>query len=457
LQEAEGLPCSGSEEQGMNKLLIPFLLSTPAWGQSVHMAAGTTSFQDQTAAGVTSYFDNQTIFLGGSNFGLGAFDQFKFKGLNWTVGDNNISYQTDGAGIAVSLRGLSIEKDGLGVFAGVSGIQYSLPFVPTLHAAYHPSAGLFYSKKLERWKLSSLQLYSKSKTAIESVKFDGKTLNVYVVGGLLENKWQLGGTFVFRPTSYLALAGNHQTQKNNENTALSITSQHAWFQAHATALQDRYFDKTSNGLTLGVGETWRWLQVRSEYYNSNHHQFILNGLQEQFQHWSFNESINNANSFNEGVAYRTNRTSLSFSHTIQFLPTRGFVQVLTVGIAFHLHDTVIQTQSYLLPGHQFKYLAGIDQWAAGPIQSTGNSNHRYNSIGKNLIQGIVVREDGTPVEGIAVLIGQELVYSNAAGIYALRTKKAVELPVSVDLKESLAPGDWTVISCEPTKIILKQQ
>lgn len=59
-------------------------------------------------------------------------------------------------------------------------------------------------------------------------------------------------------------------------------------------------------------------------------------------------------------------------------------------------------------------------------------------------------------EAERVQIGKELVFSNAAEIFALRTKESIKLPVAVDLEDSLALGSWMVLSCTST-IVLRQQ
>jgi hypothetical protein len=57
-----------------------------------------------------------------------------------------------------------------------------------------------------------------------------------------------------------------------------------------------------------------------------------------------------------------------------------------------------------------------------------------------------------PVEGIAVQIGNETVYSNADGRFETRFKKAHIVSVGVLLAESTAPGLRTVVSSAGTAI-----
>lgn len=54
--------------------------------------------------------------------------------------------------------------------------------------------------------------------------------------------------------------------------------------------------------------------------------------------------------------------------------------------------------------------------------------------------------DGTPVAGIALYLGKALVFSNSDGEFMIRGKRAGSLPLVVDLADSFAPWNWTVVS-----------
>lgn len=69
-----------------------------------------------------------------------------------------------------------------------------------------------------------------------------------------------------------------------------------------------------------------------------------------------------------------------------------------------------------------------------------------------MVQGRVLDAYGGAVEGIAVDVGGQLVYSNATGEFTARFRKAPTVSVSVALAESTAPGLWTVVSSAGTVI-----
>ncbi len=69
----------------------------------------------------------------------------------------------------------------------------------------------------------------------------------------------------------------------------------------------------------------------------------------------------------------------------------------------------------------------------------------------NVARGRVVDPAGDPVEGAALRIGQELVFSDSKGNFSLRVKSAGEFPLAVALDEFTAPGAYAVVSA-PEKI-----
>jgi hypothetical protein len=66
-----------------------------------------------------------------------------------------------------------------------------------------------------------------------------------------------------------------------------------------------------------------------------------------------------------------------------------------------------------------------------------------------LVRGRVQDENGNPVEGAALLIGDELTLTNAAGEFAARQKAAAPLRLQVAIAEFLNPTPFRVISAPP--------
>jgi hypothetical protein len=63
-----------------------------------------------------------------------------------------------------------------------------------------------------------------------------------------------------------------------------------------------------------------------------------------------------------------------------------------------------------------------------------------------IVHGYVRDEHGSPIEGAAILIGDQTVFSNGAGEFLLRSNKAQAMAVTVLLEEFLSPLHFTILS-----------
>jgi hypothetical protein len=67
-----------------------------------------------------------------------------------------------------------------------------------------------------------------------------------------------------------------------------------------------------------------------------------------------------------------------------------------------------------------------------------------------VVRGIVRDEAGVPIEGAAVDLNGEVVYTNSGGQFFLRTKHPAQYSVKVRLGEFLLPGEWEVVNAPET-------
>ncbi len=68
------------------------------------------------------------------------------------------------------------------------------------------------------------------------------------------------------------------------------------------------------------------------------------------------------------------------------------------------------------------------------------------SIAKYLVQGVVKDDHGDPVEGAALHIGKEVVYSDSSGHFLVRVSKHGPFPFSVAPEEFIANGVYEAVS-----------
>jgi hypothetical protein len=68
------------------------------------------------------------------------------------------------------------------------------------------------------------------------------------------------------------------------------------------------------------------------------------------------------------------------------------------------------------------------------------------SISKYVIQGVVMDDQGAPVEGAALHIGRLLAHTDSSGRFMLRLSKRGSFPFSIATEEFIANGVYQVIS-----------
>jgi hypothetical protein len=444
----------------VKKVLLPFLLSGVAAGQAVHIAGGQSSLQNAAGGGATFYLPGNQLYIGGGR-GFGISDKFTYRHLDFTAGDSMFAYAVDGAGTSLFERGLKVEKKvkdrTVGAFAGLVGLSYSVPFFSSMYQAKYPGAGVYFNQKLGKWTFNSLEVFSRQKTLIQSAKYDGQKIEFYANGGIIQNVWQASGTFIFTPTKGFNVAASDTHQLNYLSDSLSGSFNSHGFQAHGAWIRNTFNNREIRGETVGAGWSHKWLAVRSAYYkSSNQHQLIVNQLTETTRHWSLTEAINSANQFQVGGAYHNNSLSLSVNHSIAFIPGQGYQSIVSIGVSFKVHDSQVNSQEYLLPGNKLKYSAYGDQWILGPLQTESIGHHMQKSIGKSRQTGIVVKEDGSPVEGAAVKVGKETVYTDRNGHWELRHRKKISATICIDLDDFITPGTWKLVSQTDSQIVVKK-
>ena len=67
-------------------------------------------------------------------------------------------------------------------------------------------------------------------------------------------------------------------------------------------------------------------------------------------------------------------------------------------------------------------------------------------MGRYVVRGVVRDEEGQPVEGAAVELGGEVVFTNSRGEFFVRVRRPQRYALSVPLEEFLLPGHWEVVT-----------
>ncbi len=127
-------------------------------------------------------------------------------------------------------------------------------------------------------------------------------------------------------------------------------------------------------------------------------------------------------------------------------PTSPFRSALNLTARLQLGKYSTRVGTYVQPDGSVDYSASgstflyMGSFGGAQPQQVGGRMARY------VIRGTVRDEAGNPVEGAAVDIGGEVVFSNSTGAFFVRVGRPRRSPVKVLTEEFLLPGQWEVVS-----------
>jgi hypothetical protein len=153
-----------------------------------------------------------------------------------------------------------------------------------------------------------------------------------------------------------------------------------------------------------------------------------------------------------GGSFTTNRFAVNVDYQTLYLPflPNPFSQGLSVSLRVKLFGNVqINGQTFRSSDGKLRYSAGASTLVVHNFQHGGNGGEVFN-LPKYVVRGHVRDQGGSPIEGAALRIGGELVYTNAFGEFMLRQKKAGPLALEVVLEEFTNHLRFKVIASPPT-------
>ncbi len=154
-----------------------------------------------------------------------------------------------------------------------------------------------------------------------------------------------------------------------------------------------------------------------------------------------------------GGSYSTNRVTVSVDYQTLYLPflPQPFSQGLSVTLRLKLFGSFqVNGQTFRSSDGKLRYSAGASTLLVHNFQH--GAHEGQISIAKYVVRGHVRDESGAPIEGAALRIGNELIYTNAFGEFLLRQKKPGELRLEVVLAEFFNTFRFRVVAAPPTVI-----
>jgi hypothetical protein len=207
------------------------------------------------------------------------------------------------------------------------------------------------------------------------------------------------------------------------------------------------------GRRLEINENW--FQSKSEGKPSS---TILSGtirenLSSRLSLLQLISRTNGQTTFAFGGDFTSNRLMLQADYQNLYLPFRPdhpFEQALALNASVRIIGPMqITAASNVDPTGHVRYTFGMSTYVYRMNGMMSGHSETF-SIAKFLVQGVVKDEQGNPVEGAALHIGKEVVYSDSTGAFLVRMGKHGPFPLSVVPDEFITNGVYETVSAPST-------
>src|SRR5579872_101378 len=165
-----------------------------------------------------------------------------------------------------------------------------------------------------------------------------------------------------------------------------------------------------------------------------------------------NRNMGNTN-FLFGGSYTSNRFSVSVDYQTFYMPFLAQPLVTGIGITLHLKlwgGFQVNGETFRSPDGKLRYTASASTLLTPNLRPVHTNDAQVFKMSDYVVRGHVRDEAGNPIEGAAIHVGDQVLYTNAAGEFFQRFKKLETLPLLVMPQEFLTPLNFTVVSMPPT-------
>ncbi len=150
-----------------------------------------------------------------------------------------------------------------------------------------------------------------------------------------------------------------------------------------------------------------------------------------------------------GGQFLSNRFTIGVDYQTLYIPFNPvpFTQAIALKLRFRPFGNVdLNAQTYVTPDGKLRYTAfgntALYRYS-GLRVGEGSQNFKLED---KIIRGRVVDEKNEPVNGAALRIGKELVFTDVEGKFFVRVKKARGYAVKVVIEEFIVPGYFEVVT-----------
>jgi hypothetical protein len=194
--------------------------------------------------------------------------------------------------------------------------------------------------------------------------------------------------------------------------------------------------------------------LSSNSHGQSSHSVVGNIREVLSSRFSLNQVITHGNGQTNvayGGSFLSNFVTVSVDYQTVFLPfvqtgPTQFKQVVAIGLHFQLpHGMQLNAETNVNSFGKVGYTTYVSTYAyRGLGQSPGASVS--GSFFRNIVRGHILDPNGDPVAGAALLVGNDLVFTDSNGQFLLRVKSEKNLSLSVALGDFTAPGRYEVVS-----------
>jgi hypothetical protein len=357
-----------------------------------------------------------------------------------------------------------------GTQTSIDGIEWKPSQTTTLALAGGRGGGspYFASSLSETWQKVDLKAaYSESGEQFQRLALSSPSVSE--VDGA-------NASVTYHPWSFLGLTTSHNhyvTFDSQQNTSLSATTNQAGatlavekFNLGSSLYQTSFSGHTADAYSFFASRPiGNWLMttvtgLRSDRWGGGADTMLVANVQEK---------VHPRLSVSEFITRAGGTTSMTFGGDLYTNPMRFSVDYQTLYVPFDLNHPFHQALSLnatlkLFRGTEFALGTFADP--TGKVQYTFSINRfLYRgtglkspqsveewSMGKFVVHGRVLDEQGNPVRGAAVYIGSQAVYSDINGRFFVRFDKAKPQTVRVVSDEFTAPGFWEVVD-QPSTVV----
>jgi hypothetical protein len=154
-----------------------------------------------------------------------------------------------------------------------------------------------------------------------------------------------------------------------------------------------------------------------------------------------------------GGSYTVNRLAVGVDYQTVYMPFLKDPMQTGIGVNLNLKlwgNYQLHGQTFRSPDGRLRYTASLSTLFAR--SAGGKANPEALKMSRYIVRGHVRDESGAPIEGAALRIGNEIVYTNSAGEFMVREKRSGSLSMDVLLQQFLNPPAFVVVAAPATVV-----